>query len=137
MTVGTRRYARLATANHLLGRHDEELRVATIARKLFPTSFISRTDELTALAALGRTDNLGRAVDETLAIAVSGSGTPAASIRAAAEDLRAHGRRVESIALARRAVAWYRARPADFLTAAASIDRWTSNRCAASRRSMS
>jgi tetratricopeptide (TPR) repeat protein len=118
VTVGTWRYARLATANHLLGRHDEELRVAAIARKLFPTSFLSRTDELTALAALGRTDDLGRAVDETLSIAVSASGTPAGAIRAAAEDLRSHGRRAESIALARRAVAWYRGRPANVQTTA-------------------
>jgi tetratricopeptide (TPR) repeat protein len=113
VTVGTWRYARLATANHLLGRHEEELRVATIARELFPTSLLSRTDELTALAALGRTGDLGRAVDETLAIAVSASGSPGGSIRAAAEDLRAHGRKADSIALAKRAVSWYRSRPAD------------------------
>ena len=115
VTVGTWRYARLATANHLLGRHEEELRVATIARQLFPTSFLSRTDELNALAALGRKDDLRRAVDDTLPIAVSVSGTPGAAIRAAAEELRAHGSRSESIALARRGVAWYRSRPADVL----------------------
>jgi serine/threonine protein kinase/predicted Zn-dependent protease len=120
VTVGAWRYARLATANHLLGRHDEELRVATIARQLYPSSVGSRTDELSALAALGRMDDLGRAIDETLTIAASGPATPGAAIRAAAEELRAHGHRSESIALASRAVSWYRSRPSDLLTAASN-----------------
>jgi tetratricopeptide (TPR) repeat protein len=120
VTVGTWRYARLATANHLLGRHDEELKVATLARETFPTSFLSRNDELIALAALGRTDDLRRAVDNTLTMATQGVATPAGSMRFAAEELRAHGHRAESIDLARRSVAWYRNRPADFLTSAAS-----------------
>ncbi len=120
VTVGTWRYGRLATANHLLGRHDEELRVATIARELFPTSSISRTDELVALAALGRIDDLRKAVDNTLTIAGGSSTAPASSMRAAAEELRAHGHRAESIELAKRSVAWHRNRPADFLTVAAN-----------------
>ncbi len=120
VTIGTWRYGRLAAANHLLGRHDEELKVAIIARELFPTSSISRTDELIALAALGRIDDLRRAVDDTLTIAVGSSATPAVSMRFAAEELRAHGRRAESIELAKRSVAWHRNRPADFMTVAAN-----------------
>ena len=121
VTVGTWRYARLATANHLLGRHDEELRVARIARNLFPTSFLSRNDELIALAALGKLDDLRRAAEDTQTMAARGEQqTPATSMRVAAEELRAHGRRNESIALAQQAVAWYRNRPADFLAAAAN-----------------
>jgi predicted Zn-dependent protease len=120
VTVGTWRYGRLATANHLLGRHDEELRVARIARSLFPTSFISRNDELIALAALGHLDELRRAADDTQTVAARGDQTPAVSMRVAAEELRAHGRRDESIAFARRAVAWYRNRPADYLAVPAN-----------------
>jgi tetratricopeptide (TPR) repeat protein len=116
VTVGTWRYARLATANHLLGRHEEELRVARIARGLFPTSFFSRNDELTALAALGRLDDLRRAADDTRTMAAKDGATPAASMRVAAEELRAHGHHGESIGMAQQAVAWYRNRPPDFLT---------------------
>lgn len=120
VTVGAWRYARLATANHLLGRHDEELRVARIARRLFPTSFLSRTDELVALAALGNMDDLRRAADDTQTMATRGTATPAASMRVAAEELRAHGYHSESIAMARAAVTWYRNRPADYLASAAN-----------------
>jgi len=120
VTVGSWRYARLATANHLLGRHDEEVRVATIARELFPTSPLSRNDQIAALAALGRIDDLRKALDETQTIPMRGTSTPADSMRVAAEELRAHGRRAESIELAKRAVAWHRNRSADFLAAAAN-----------------
>ena len=120
VTVGTWRYARLAAANHLLGRHEEELRVARIARNLFPTSFLSRNDELIALAALGRVDELRRAAEDTQTMAAQGDSTPAVSMRVAAEELRAHGRLAESIALAQQAVTWYRNRPADFLATAAN-----------------
>ena len=120
VTVGTWRYARLATANHLLARHDEELRVATIARGLFPTSFLSRNDEIAALAALGRVDDLTRALDDMQTIPMRGTFTPAESMRIAAEELRAHGRHAESIELAKRSVGWHRNRAADFLTAAAN-----------------
>jgi predicted Zn-dependent protease len=120
VTVGTWRYARLATANHLLGRHEEELRVATIARDLFPTSFLSRNDQIAAFAALQRIGDLRKALDETQTIPMRGTFTPAESMRVAAEELRAHGRRAESIEMAKRAVAWHRNRAPDFLTAAAN-----------------
>ena len=117
-TPGGWRYSRLTAANHLLGRHEEELRLAIVAKGLFPSSLFTRNDELSALAALGRMDELRRAVDDTLTITVLGGGTPGASMRVAAEELRAHGRRTESLELAKRSVAWYRNRPPSELTEA-------------------
>jgi predicted Zn-dependent protease len=120
VTVGTWRYARLAAANHLLGRHEEELRLATIARGLFPASFLSRNDQLIALAALGRFEELRRGVEETQTLASSSVYTPGLSMRIAAEELRAHGYRRESIELAQQSAAWYRNRPAEFQAAPAN-----------------
>ncbi|MGH9199968.1 MAG: protein kinase domain-containing protein [Vicinamibacterales bacterium] len=117
-TVGRWRHGRLAMANHLLGRHEEELRIATVAKGLFPSSLATRNDELFALAALGRLDDLRRAVDDTLPITPLGVGTPAGSMRLAAEELRAHGRRAEAIDLAKRSVTWYRNQPQPFFTPA-------------------
>ena len=120
VTVGTWRYARLTTANHLLGRHEEELHVARIARNLFPTSMLSRIDELNALAALGRPDDVGRAINDLAAVGISGASTTGQAMRAAAEELRAHGHRPESIELAQRSVAWHRNRPSQFLSVPAN-----------------
>jgi tetratricopeptide (TPR) repeat protein len=119
-TTGGWRHTRLASANHLLGRHEEELRIAQVAKGLFPSSLATRNDELLALAALGRMDDLRKAIDDTQAVTVLGGGTPAGSMRVAAEELRAHGHRAESIEWAKRAVAWYRNQPAQALTSAAS-----------------
>ena len=115
-TVGGWRHTRLATANHLLGRHDEELRIAQAAKALLPSSVGARNDELFALAALGRIDDLGHAVDDVAGTTMLGAGSPGGSMRTAAEELRAHGHRPESIALAKRAVGWYRSQPSEFQT---------------------
>ena len=118
VTVGTWRYERLMTANHLLGRHDEELRLARIAAHLFPTSMSNRSDALVALAALGRFDDVRRAVDDLATVPSVGPETAGTAMLSAAEELRAHGHRPESIELAKRSVAWHRSRPAEVLTAA-------------------
>ncbi len=119
-TTGGWRYTRLTSANHLLGRHEEELRIAQVAKGLFPSSLATRNDQLFALAALGRMDDLRKAIDDTQAVTVLGGGTPAGSMRVAAEELRVHGHRAEAIEWAKRAVAWYRNQPALFLTTAAN-----------------
>jgi hypothetical protein len=99
----------------LLGRHDEELRIAAAAKALLPSSLATRNDELFALAALGRLDDLRRGVEDSLGITARGGGTPGGSMRLAAEELRAHGHRHESLELSKRGVAWYRNRPAQDL----------------------
>ena len=109
MAVGD--YNRLTAANHLLGRHDEELRIAREAKQLFSTQLGARNDELFALAALGRSDEIGRAIDELVALRYSGGGSPGGSMRTAAEELRAHGHHDAALVVARRGIDWYRARP--------------------------
>jgi tetratricopeptide (TPR) repeat protein len=111
--AGAWRYGVLAAAYHLLGRHDEELRVARTAQTSFPSSVLTRGQEMNALGALGRIDELRRAADETLTLNVTPRATPGAAIREAAEELRAHGRRMEAIDFALVAVRWYRTRSPD------------------------
>jgi len=122
LPIGWWRYGLMASANHLLGRHEEELRIARLARELFPSSFGARRDETFALAALGRLDELDRAIDDGLALGTPDV-SPASLLLAAAVELRAHDHPDESIRVAARAVAWSRGRPA--AQQASEDGRWT------------
>jgi tetratricopeptide (TPR) repeat protein len=113
-TPGGWRYTRMTSANHLLGRHEEELRVAITAKKIFPSALATRADEMYALAALGRIDDLRRAADDLLSLGQSPSaGTLGGALRTVANELRTHGHRAESTELAMRGIARYRGRPQD------------------------
>jgi tetratricopeptide (TPR) repeat protein len=113
VTMGGWRFTRLATAHHLLGRHDDELRLAREGTRHFPASVANRGDEMYALAALGRMDDLQRAMDDVLTVASSTATTAGAIIRQVAVELRRHGHAAASLDAARRAVSWHTARPAD------------------------
>ena len=109
--LGGWRHSRLTTANHLLGQHEEELRIARDAMQLFPTQLGTRNDELFALAALGRSMRLAAPSTDIVALQYASTGSPGGSMRITAEELRAHGYREQALAVARRGVAWYRNRP--------------------------
>jgi tetratricopeptide (TPR) repeat protein len=89
----------LAAAWHLLGRHEEELKVARAGRRAFPTSLVTVSAELRALAALGRDDDVFRLLDEARHMSSEapnlseywGGAGPWQPYEAALE-LRAHGR---------------------------------------------
>jgi predicted Zn-dependent protease len=66
--------------------------------------------ETRALVALGRFDELERVIDQSLATAPV-AGSPALVMEEAAKELRAHGHRGASIALASRAVDWHERQP--------------------------
>jgi tetratricopeptide (TPR) repeat protein len=96
-------------SHHLLSDYTLELEVVRQAREGFPDATYLGRDEVRALAALGRIDEVDRVVDECLT-------TPAVPISAgsvmlvAVEELRAHGQMEESRRLADRAVEWHRRR---------------------------
>jgi tetratricopeptide (TPR) repeat protein len=99
----------LCDALHMLGLHPRELEEARRARArnldpLEPTSW-----EIRALAALGRTGEVERRLDECLTMP-SGATSPGDVMLVAAAELRAHGRRAAALAAAARAVAWFRGR---------------------------
>jgi len=102
-------FSALASALHLLEEYEDELRVLRRAREIYPDIISLRADEVRALVALGRLEDVETLIDETLAS--SGSfGTPAGVMGAASAALRVHIGREEAIEMAERAVAWRRER---------------------------
>jgi Flp pilus assembly protein TadD len=107
--LGTAWMIHLCGALHRLGQHERELEEAHRARTTYPDQSGLWTLEADALAALGRTAQLNQLVDERLAAAPSQE-TPDDMMLEAAAELRAHGQRQASLAIAARAVDWYRGR---------------------------
>jgi TolB-like protein len=107
--LGTAWMIHLCGALHRLGQHERELEEAHRARTAYPDQSDLWTLEADALAALGRIAPLDRLVDDRLAAAPT-QVTPEDMMIEAAAELRAHGHRQPSLALAGRAVDWYRSR---------------------------
>jgi DNA-binding winged helix-turn-helix (wHTH) protein/tetratricopeptide (TPR) repeat protein len=103
---------------HLLGRHEAELAVAREAVSAFPHIPELRACEARALAALGRSDDLGVALDASVTLPAGAIGAGEVMI-VAAEELRRHGFAAESETVARRAAANLRDRNGGGAAAAA------------------
>jgi len=67
--------------------------------------------QVAALAALGRVDAVNDLLDESLALPPQQGWPQGVIIRVAALELRGHGHKEESLAVAQRAMDWYRALP--------------------------
>jgi tetratricopeptide (TPR) repeat protein len=106
-------FQNLADAHHLLAEHAAELAQAEQGLRRTPDHLGLRTAEARALIALGRLDDLSRAVSDSLALPADDSGNPGDLLLESAAELRVHGHREASLAMARRAVAWVRSRPPD------------------------
>ena len=113
-SLGAAWVGRYCDALHMLGRHQDELAEARHGREQFAEDSDVRGSEISALAALGRLDEVQRALREIEAAPVRGW-TLADAMLVAARELRAHGHRQESVALAEGAVAWHRERPREAL----------------------
>ncbi len=100
----------LSRAYHVLGEYQQELSVIAQARSHYPDMLRVRVNEARALAALGRLEELNRAVEESLRMPDSPA-APGDVMAEAADELRAHGRAADSLVIARRAVDWHRGRP--------------------------
>ena len=102
----------LAASLHALGKHEEELAEARRSRGLYPDVGLPRVDEARALAALGRLDELDRAIDDAMAMTMRLDGySPGTVMRLAIQELHAHGRREAALVLASRYIAWIERRP--------------------------
>jgi tetratricopeptide (TPR) repeat protein len=95
---------------HMLGRYEDELKEARRGREQFAEDADVRHSELSALAGLGRLEEMRRVLQEIEAAQIRDA-TPAEAMLFAARELRAHGHREESVRLAERAATWYRGRP--------------------------
>ncbi len=107
---------------HMAGRFDDQLAVASRARERYPTLFYFHEHQAAAQAALGRFGDLERTVTDALT-SQAGSGTPGLVMLVAAMELRAHGHRQESVAMAVRAGDWYAAQPVDRFVALQTPNR--------------
>jgi tetratricopeptide (TPR) repeat protein len=110
--LGILRQSLLASALHMAGEYDRELEQITLARRHAPADLTFAARGAGALAALGRLDDVVRAVEHSLSVAPT-SGNPVLVMELAAEELRAHGRREASLAMAARLVRWLRDRPSN------------------------
>lgn len=112
-SLGTFRHAELCVALHMLGEYDRELHVARSAQERQPGNLLYARAVVRSLAALGKVDEATRLADDSRSATGGALLTPGDVMEEAALELRAHGHRSASIAVARRAVEWHRARPPD------------------------
>jgi tetratricopeptide (TPR) repeat protein len=102
----------LTSARHMLQDHSRELDDAGRGRRQYPGNSVTLLYEVRALAALGRVAEVEARVREASSMKTSGGTTPGSVIRAAGEELRAHGHAEPSRAALEQAAAWFRGRPA-------------------------
>jgi tetratricopeptide (TPR) repeat protein len=91
-----------ADAHHMLGEYQEGLQVVHRGREIYPDVEWLRTDELMALAALGKVDKAMKVVDECMALSDEQS-FRCHVITITALELRAHGQADAALKLQARA----------------------------------
>ncbi len=99
----------LATSRHMLGQHRRELAVARRARALYPDSPITISQEIRALAALGRTGSINEVIRERKG-ARNGEGQVGSLKMLAATYLHHHGHTEAASDFAERALTWFKLR---------------------------
>jgi len=93
--------------HHELGEYDKELEIGRTGQKHYPNDGVFFAIESSALIALGRLAE----VDDVIARCQKASlrsGSVGAVLYDAMRELAAHGHKSESVAMARRAAAWYK-----------------------------
>jgi serine/threonine protein kinase/tetratricopeptide (TPR) repeat protein len=84
----------LAWAYHMLGDHDEELRIALQAEKQFPEDWEGWQaiyDKISALSAMGRLDEVKKILEENSARPVTNMWNPAHMMLLVGEEFQIHG----------------------------------------------
>ena len=101
-------------ALHMVGDYPNELTEARRAREIYPDRLKMLDNELRALAALGRIDEVDHGLDESLLLLPSQGEIDAGNLMlSVGAELRAHGNREASIRVAERALEWFTSRPDD------------------------
>jgi DNA-binding SARP family transcriptional activator/TolB-like protein len=108
----------ITIAYHMMGEHERELREARRGREQYPEHFNVLHNELVALVALGRIDEVKRGVEESRLLPPQQGWLPPSVMGNVASELRAHGHREASLEVLQRAIDWYLMRPADEMAAA-------------------
>lgn len=106
-------YAVWTSAAHALGEHEDELAMARRARAAFPDELGPRSLEAQALAALGRTAELDRVLDEIASLPVTEANSPGQIYTLVGLELDAHGHDAAAPRVHERAVSWFAAAPVE------------------------
>jgi serine/threonine protein kinase/tetratricopeptide (TPR) repeat protein len=101
------RFGYLSKAHHLLGNYQKSLEVSQEAKKIFPNNLDHRADEVSALAALGKVEELHEAIQESKSIEPS-AGSAGDVMITASRELHAHGNKAEALQVAEQAMRWYK-----------------------------
>jgi serine/threonine protein kinase/predicted Zn-dependent protease len=102
----------LAKARHMLGNYQLELEEIRQGQEKYPDRLELRVDEVRALAALGRIQEVREVIKESLNLQLR-TGTPGDIMLEAAQELLAHGYLDEAQEIANRAADWYKNRTLD------------------------
>jgi len=97
---------------HMVGEHRRELAEARRAREVYPDRLLMLRDELRALAALGRVEDVERSLDRNLPVAVDYAEASNLMLVVAGE-LRAHGHAEAGRRVAERTITWLESPDAD------------------------
>ncbi|MCH7476368.1 MAG: hypothetical protein IIA27_17125, partial [Gemmatimonadetes bacterium] len=103
----------LGGALHMIGVYDRELEEARRGQQQFPDQHNVYWIETRALAAMGRVNEVVRAIDQSAALRPDPNNSRGEFFRRAAWELRAHGYAKEADEMLERAIAWFRALPPD------------------------
>ena len=103
----------LTTAHHMLGNHKRELKEARRGRKQFPELLSLLSNEVRALAALGRTSDLQKLFDESRNLPPRSGYSPGNIMLRAGRELRAHGFKDDSVRVLNQALQWFEGRPSE------------------------
>jgi tetratricopeptide (TPR) repeat protein len=104
-------WTQLTWAYHMLGQHKKELKEARRGRELLPERSSGLRNELRALSALGKIDDINRVIEESYEFPPPQSWTPGSLMYLTGVGLRAHGYPEDSFQMLNRALKWYEDRP--------------------------
>jgi len=107
------KWGTLIEAYHVVGDYRTELEQARAAREMYRERMMMLLNEARALAALGRLDEVDRALDESQRLPVEGFFDESTVLIRTGGELRAHGHREASLRVAQRAIDWFEARPSN------------------------
>src|SRR6266550_65465 len=99
----------LTSSEHMLGDYRQELVDARRGRRLFPNLLTTLANEIRALAALGRVDDVQRDLDESMRLRSSGWFTHLFLMVMTGQELRVHGHEAAAQRVFDRALTWYTA----------------------------
>jgi tetratricopeptide (TPR) repeat protein len=102
----------LAKAHHMLGNYQLELEEVRQGQEDYPDRLELRADEVRALAALGRIQEVRGIIEDSLNLKAR-TGTPGGVMLEAVLELRAHGYLNEAKEIANRTTDWYKNRTVD------------------------